>query len=302
MITFTKSQYNIMSKIFKCESKDIIICNDATGGMTNNSVVVSANNEKYIVRLPGEGSDKLVNRAKECAVYNFLRKLDYDNITLYCNDEGFKISKYIRNARTANPYNKADVVASMQALKAFHNRDFITDMFDFNLEQKLVEYENFAGIKLESMTPAYMNVRNRCMRILSWINTLTKKYCLCHIDCNPDNVIFQRKDTKPILIDWEYASMQDPDLDIAMWATYCHYDLSMFNQLLTAYFGCSLNNTTKFKIYGYAAFAGLLWWVWCEYKKQLGVTYGNYQNAQFDTADKYSKLVETYLNYTKKDA
>lgn len=69
------------------------------------------------------------------------------------------------------------------------------------------------------------------------------------------------------LIDWEYAGMQDPHVDIAMFGIYSLYDREHMEQLIDAYFpeGCSKRIRTK--IYCYIAVGGLLWSNWCEYKE-----------------------------------
>ena len=47
------------------------------------------------------------------------------------------------------------------------------------------------------------------------------RWTLCHIDANLDNFLYDQN-KKLYLIDWEYAAMQDPDLDIAMMAIYSY--------------------------------------------------------------------------------
>ena len=38
-------------------------------GMTNHSFLFQCKGKKYIMRIPGEGTDKLINRREEAAVY-----------------------------------------------------------------------------------------------------------------------------------------------------------------------------------------------------------------------------------------
>ncbi|MFR7977894.1 MAG: phosphotransferase [[Ruminococcus] torques] len=50
-----------------------------------------------------------------------------------------------------------------------------------------------------------------------------KKEVLTHIDAVPDNFLFIEEasgSTSIRLIDWEYAGMQDPHIDIAMFCIY----------------------------------------------------------------------------------
>lgn len=95
------------------------------------------------------------------------------------------------------------------------------------------------------------------------------------------------------LIDWEYAAMQDPHVDIAMFCIYAMYNRTHIDQTIDAYFteGCAEN--IRIKIYAYIAICGLLWSNWCEYKRNLGVEFGEYSLRQYRYAKEYYAIVET---------
>ena len=48
----------------------------------------------------------------------------------------------------------------------------------------------------------------------------------------------------------------------------------------------------RIKIYCYIAIAGLLWSNWCEYKRNLGVDFGEYSLKQYRYAKEYSRLAK----------
>ena len=78
--------------------------------------------------------------------------------------------------------------------------------------------------------------------------------------------------------------MQDPHLDIAMFAVYSMYEKNQADKLIEAYFENNCPSDTRSKIYAYIAICGLLWSNWCEYKKQLGVEFGKYAQMQYSYA------------------
>ena len=131
-------------------------------------------------------------------------------------------------------------------------------------------------------------------RLRSFVDSLDKEWTLCHIDANPDNFVFG-EDDHLYLIDWEYAGMQDPHIDIAMFAIYAMYGQSQLDRLIDAYFGGPIDILTRYKIYAYVAICGLLWSNWCEYKQSLGLDFGEYSLAQYRYAKEYSKKVLKYL-------
>ena len=295
MPTFTKSQYELISSILWCLPEDIRIYDDAAGGMTNSSILIDVNSKKYIVRLPGKGSNELINRKQEYRVYNFLHNLKYDNLTVFISPDGMKITKYITNPRNCDPNKSTDVMACMTKLREFHELELRPNVEYFSLTANIDKYRELAKIRNHAPRVKYEEVYNRCLQIAAWIERQPRKCCLCQIDANPDNAVFAGSSGIPTLIDWEYAGLQDPHVDIAMWATYCNYSTEQFNTIMSNYFCKDIDNNTRHKIYGYAALAGMLWYNWCIYKQNCGVTYGDYTNNQFEYADKYSDIVLRYI-------
>ena len=91
------------------------------------------------------------------------------------------------------------------------------------------------------------------------------------------------------LIDWEYAGMQDPHVDIAMFCIYALYNKQQVDRLINIYFENKCDKETRLKIYCYIAACGLLWSNWCEYKRSLGVEFGEYSLRQYRFAKDYYK-------------
>ena len=89
------------------------------------------------------------------------------------------------------------------------------------------------------------------------------------------------------LTDWEYAGMQDPHVDLAMFCIYSFYGKEHVDRLIDIYFEnhCSLEK--RVKIYCYISVCGLLWSNWCEYKRSLGVEFGEYSLRQYRYAKEY---------------
>ena len=53
------------------ELEDIMVMKK---GMTNRSFLFSCRGKKYIIRIPGEGTDRLISRRQEAAVYQSISK------------------------------------------------------------------------------------------------------------------------------------------------------------------------------------------------------------------------------------
>ena len=132
------------------------------------------------------------------------------------------------------------------------------------------------------------------MKLRNFVEKHIEKRCLTHIDAVPDNFLFV-EDGSVRLIDWEYAGMQDPHVDIAMFCIYALYDRQHVDMFIDQYFDGNCPKETRIKIYCYIALCGLLWSNWCEYKRNLGVEFGEYSLKQYRYAKDYYRIVEKEL-------
>ncbi len=267
-------------------------------GMTNRSFLFTCDNEKYIMRIPGEGTSKLIRRQNEYESYQAIIKYNISDEVLYMNPlDGVKITRFIKDAHNCNPNNKEEVSCCIRFLKKFHDLELKCN-HDFDVYGQIEWYEKLRGEA--SLYPDYEMVKRNVLSLKPFIGSMVKKKCLCHIDSVPDNFLIDLNGNIR-LIDWEYSGMNDPHLDIAMFAIYSGYDKKMIDFLIDTYFDGKCDAFTKYKIYAYVAAAGLLWSNWCEYKHTLGVEFGEYSIRQYRYGKEYSKLVLDFLKGKSED-
>lgn len=134
-------------------------------------------------------------------------------------------------------------------------------------------------------------------RLRGYIDAHAEEKVLTHIDAVPDNFLLIDADGREEvrLIDWEYAGMQDPHVDIAMFCIYAMYGREYVDRLIDAYFTEGCGRETRIKIYCYIAACGLLWSNWCEFKRNLGVEFGEYSLQQYRYAKEYYRIVQEEL-------
>lgn len=278
----------IIENILKVNKKDIHNIHTLKKGMTNRSFIFTVNNKRYIMRIPGEGTDKLIDRREEYDVYQRVKKEPYTETILYLNpDNGYKISEFLENTRNSDSNNVQDVKESMNVLRKFHSQNYQVD-HTFDIWKQIDFYESLR--KTASAYRDYEEIKDRVLKLKPFIDDNVTKWSLCHIDANYDNFLIDQNNNV-FLIDWEYAGMQDPDLDIAMYAIYAGYTKEKIDQLINIYYENKVSENIRYKIYAYVAVGGLLWSNWCEYKQSLGLDFGEYSLAQYRYAKEYSKLV-----------
>lgn len=294
-----ESEYiNIICDSLHAEKQEIYNIESLKAGMTNRSFLFNCAGHKYIFRIPGEGTDKLINRREEYDVYQQIKDRGICDEVIYMNpDNGYKITKFIEGSRNCDAYNEADVRGCMSFLKEFHQLR-LTVGHEFNLFNQIEYYEGLRGEHSDYYD--YTTVKNHVLELKSFIEGLDKDYCLTHIDAVPDNFILTGNDI--YLIDWEYAAMQDPHVDIAMFAIYSLYDKQRTDTLIDIYFEGKCDIKTRAKIYAYVAVCGLLWSNWCEYKRNLGVEFGEYSLRQYRYAKDYYKYAnEIIQSFSEKE-
>ena len=285
--------------VFGVEGSDITDITVLKKGMTNRSFLFYVDgagnrNGKYIMRIPGEGTDKLINRANEAAVYKAISGLGLCDDPVYINPEnGYKITKFLDGVRVCNAENDNDLKRCMEKLRDFHKMKLQVP-HTFDIFQQIEFYHSlWTGEK--SMYSDHKVTTEHVHELKRYIDKQEKDWCLTHIDAVPDNFLFYKDETgedRLQLTDWEYAGMQDPHVDIAMFCIYSMYDKEQVDHLINLYFAgddgsgiCPENVRTK--IYCYIAACGLLWSNWCEYKSQLGVEFGEYSLRQYRFAKDY---------------
>lgn len=283
-------------------------------GMTNRSFDFVQGDQAYIMRIPGEGTEKLMNRRQEAEVNRILQQNGLAQELIFFNAEtGHKISKKLCSARNCAADNDWEVAQAMQLLNDFHQlRLQVSHRFD--LFGEIERYDRLCG-DAKSMFSDYCTTKANIMSLQPIIEYLQEPLQLCHIDAVPDNFIFYLDSDgseQLTMIDWEYAGLQERYVDIAMFGIYAGYDERDFERLIDYYLQAealkmpeiydqpcpqlpyfSQAEVIRLKVYAYAAIAGLLWSNWCEYKRLLGVDFGEYTLVQYRYAKHYfRKIIE----------
>lgn len=265
-------------------------------GMTNRSFLFTCKGKKYIMRIPGEGTDQLINRRQEAAVYHAIADKSICDDIAYINPEnGYKITEFLEGARVCDPTDYEDVKKCMSRLRDFHAMK-LKVAHEFDIFGQMEFYETLWD-GTPSVYKDYEKTKANVWSLKPYIDAHAGEKILTHIDAVPDNFLFVQKNGKEEirLIDWEYAGMQDPHVDIAMFCIYSLYNKRQVDRLIAAYFTDGCDDATRIKIYCYIAACGLLWSNWCEYKRNLGVEFGEYSLRQYRYAKDYYRIVQDEL-------
>lgn len=271
----------------------IISVDPIKAGMTNDSFVITCkenkDESKYVLRLNGVGTEKLIKRKNEETNYSLINDFEISDRVISINPEkGYKLTQFIEDARNCNPYNWEDVKACMELLRSFHELK-IEANHSFDIFKEIEIYE--ALINNNSKYDDYEKVKNDLWKLRDGIiDDKAPKY-LSHIDSVPDNFILTPTGNI-YLIDWEYGASCNQLIDIAMFALYAGYNKEEVDRIIFLYVGDNDIDECANQVYAYIALGGLLWSNWCEYKESLGEIFGEYATRQYQYAKEFIKYID----------
>lgn len=287
----------VIADVLKCKEQDVINISVLKKGMTNRSFLFSVAGKKYIMRIPGEGTDQLIDRRHEAEVFGKISGLGLCDDPIYIDPKtGYKITSFLDGVRTCDSESIADLTKCMKKLKQFHDLKLVVS-HTFDLFGQIDFYESlWEGDP--SIFRDYSLTKAHVIELKDYIEKTRTDWCLTHIDAVADNFLFYSTPQGEALqlTDWEYSGMQDPHVDIAMFCIYSLYNKKNCDRLINLYFDGNCERSVRAKIYCYIAICGLLWSNWCEYKRKLGVEFGEYSLRQYRYAKDYYKYAKELID------
>lgn len=292
----TKSDLDVIKKlcseIFKVEDMKLEV--ERLGGLTNRNYKVTVDNQKYVFRLPGEGTEELVNRKEEHICTSLANEIGIDSELLYFEDKvGIKVAKYIFGAETMNREsikNINNMRAVAEVFKKMHSCNTSVPVI-FDVFEKIEEYEALLEKCRESfLWEDYKEIKKNVLNLKEKVDKMNIKIAMCHNDPLCENFI-KGKD-RMYLVDWEYAGMNDPMWDLAdlfIEAEFTAVEEELFNNF---YFGQEVDEQAKYRILINKIFLDFLWSLWGLQRYSCGADLLDYANDRYTRAKRHLKLLD----------
>ncbi len=250
-------------------------------GLTNNTYKIVLRNQEMVLRIPGEGTEKIINREHEAFITSLL---EGHNISPTCTyfPGGIKIMPFLKNYRILEQesLNIEEVVAVAKKLRALHAIDIkgkVSPAPPISMLGEAKLYEGLTGVSfLEKHEQELM---------YAWAQRLdADPQVLCHRDLLLENILTNGKDIQ--LIDFEYACFTSPYWDIVSFITESRIEGNLRKSYLEAYGDLDMQRVLQAEI-----LVDYIWSLWGFYQKYY--TYARGRMAMFDKnlkayAEKYS--------------
>ncbi len=208
------------------------------GGLTNHTYKIVRNDDsKYVVRIPGDGTEELIIRKDEMVSTKLACDLGIDAKCLYFGDDGTKVTEYIEDAVTMSSESlkeEENIKKAAEIFKVLHSSDIDTGV-PFEVFDMASGYERIISNGGVSMFDDYDSVKKQVMDIKAEVDSICDiKKVPCHNDPLCENWVLGKR--QMYLIDWEYAGMNDGMWDLADVSIEAEYSHDQNEKILEYYF------------------------------------------------------------------
>lgn len=269
----------------------------AIGGMTNKNYKVMIDDQNYVLRVPGNGTEKMISRIEEIKNAAFAHEIGVDADLIYFNEQtGIKISKFIEDAQTLSPEGakKPYVMKKIcQLLNRLHQcgREMENE---FNIYEKIESYEQLLNELKGEYYDDYQSVKQQVLQLKELMDDLEIKLAPCHNDTLAENFIKDKQD-QYYLIDWEYAGMNDPMWDVAAHCLENGFNSDEEELFLKTYFKQEPKEAYKTRVLINKIYQDFLWSLWTKVKEASGDDFGDYGIERYNRAKENLKLLADKL-------
>ena len=235
------------------------------GGMTNHSYKITRReDEEYLVRIPGEGTEEMINRQDERKSTELACKLEIDSPLLYFGDDGCKVMKFIHEPQPMSEevmQRKENLVQAADIFRKLHSSGVDTGV-RFEVFEMAELYERIIREGGVAFYDDYVSVKQTVMDIKAEIDRYgAQPRVPCHNDSLVGNWVLDGNG-RLYLIDWEYSGMNEAMWDLSCLSIEADYTNELDDSLLTAYYNRSADIYEKKRFIAAKLYVDFLWTLW----------------------------------------
>jgi thiamine kinase-like enzyme len=232
-------------------------------GLTNVNHLVAVGDDRYVLRLPGDGTSEYINRADEEVAARSAAEADVNaEVIFFDPSDGLMVTRFVDGAATMNAELFKDLGAVARAGHAFHRLHTTATAFasKFALFPMIDEYKSLLASKGARLPVGYDDVQLQAEVVRSALEAAPAEVAPCH--CDPLCENFLDTGERMFIIDYEYAGNNDPMWDLGDLSVEGAFGPEQDEALLLAYFGDDPPASERGRMVAYKALCDLLWTLW----------------------------------------
>ena len=235
------------------------------GGLTNHSFHVTIDSERFVLRIPGAGTDAYIDRAQEAHNARGAARLGIAPEVIHADPRtGVALSRRIEGGRALDEQAFRDpalLESAVDLLARLHrsDADFRGEMALFPI---LDRYFRLCRHRPDLLAPLE-GPRRRAEGLRRWIEGTREPECPCHIDPAPSNfVLVAGASPRLYLLDWEFSARCEPIWDLAYLSADAALSEAQDEHLLSCYYGGGAGSEREHRFAACKGLAHLLIATW----------------------------------------
>ena len=245
----------------------LVVANGLTStrlaGLTNVNHLVMVGDDRYVLRIPGEGTSEYINRIdEEVAARSAAIAGVNAEVVFFDAGDGLMVTRFIDEAATMSAERFRDLGTVARAGQAFRRLHTTAASFatDFRLFPMIDEYKALLASKGATLPDGYDDVQRQAESVRAALEAAPVALAPCH--CDPLCENFLDTGERMYIIDYEYAGNNDPMWDLGDLSVEGEFDAEQDDALLQAYFDGNPPPDQHGRMIAYKALCDLLWTLW----------------------------------------
>src|SRR5262245_36823076 len=188
---------------------------DRLGGLTNRNYKIAVGGTEVVLRIPGAGTSAYIDRRSEHHNAAVAARAGVAPELLHFNPaDGVMMTRYVAGALTMSAERFRDSGRVARAGRAFRAMHEWPEPFAsrFDLFGKMDEYLALLKRLAAPVPDGYAATQGEAEAVRRALSAAPERIVPCHCDPLAEN--FLDTGTRMVVVDWEYAGMNDPMWDL----------------------------------------------------------------------------------------
>jgi len=234
------------------------------GGLTNQVFRIDTGKDRYVLRIPGEGTEEYIDRAVEMHNAKVAARAGVSAEVIYADSAtGVMLTRCIDGIVTMTPdeFSNRDgaVARAAKALERMHScgEEF---QFRFELFAMIDDYLEILDRQKAELPQGYSDVVKASQPVRQALDKNPAALAPCH--CDPLCENFLDNGERMWIVDWEYSGMNDPLWDLGDLSVEAGFGAAQDLELMRAYCGGEPSAAEMGRMVIFKAMCDLLWTLW----------------------------------------
>jgi len=234
------------------------------GGLTNLVFRIEHGSERYVLRIPGKGTEEYIDRKVEIHNARIAARAGVSAEVIHADTgTGVMLTRHVDGIVTMTPQAFAEREgAATRAGRAFRQMHDWPESFEFRFElfAMIDDYLSILDERKAELPDGYTTVVDSAQPVRRALDLNPVALAPCH--CDPLCENFLDDGERMWIVDWEYSGMNDPLWDLGDVSVEAGFSLAQDLEMMRAYCGREPNAAEFGRMVIYKAMCDLLWTLW----------------------------------------